>query len=244
MTLLTGAASAAASGAAESQQGQCCERQRGRRRHGRGRRVGPVGRVVLAVHADDTRVTTEVVRLHDGGREATRAVDGVVRVLLHAVHLVDVRRASEVDREIGPGVVVDGHTEVHPCRAFPDAEARCAVVIGEADDGEVGDGRAIGHHTPHVGADVSVLGIGSFSRDPERRREDITRSTQDSVLPPLGVVEAALVGGRAVAQPIGTGDADSEDVATPMEGTNVAEAVRIVAVRHPARRGVVETRHH
>lgn len=60
----------------------------------------------------------------------------------------------------------------------------------------------------------------------------------------LGVVERALVRGRPTAQPVGTGDADGEDVVTPRVRTDVAKAVRFVAVHHPARRSAIETGHH
>lgn len=133
-----------------------------------------MGRVAVADGALQARVTAEVVALHDGGREAGGAVDGVVHVRLDAVHLVDVRCAGEGDREFGPDIVVDCHAEVHPaihCLVIPGAEAQRTAVVGEVEDRIVETTRSATHDSPHAGPHVAELGVGPAARDVERRRE-------------------------------------------------------------------------
>ncbi len=203
-----------------------------------------MGRVVAADRALETGVPTEVVALHDGGREAGGTVDGRVRVDERAVHPVLVGRAREFDGEIHPVVEVERHHEIHPGRIIPDTETRCTTVIGEADDRVFRHVRAVRHHAPHIGTHAAVLGIAPPFRDVERGRERIPSTAGDGVLPPLGVVELALVPSRPAGQSIVTGDADAEDVIPSLVRSHVAEVVRIVAIRHPARRDGGEGRHH
>lgn len=241
-----GVAPAAESDDTECSQCQHGERERGRGRHGRSLCVRPVGHVVAAVRPLDARVTAEVVGLHENRREAGGAIDGVVGVDHDVIHQVLVGRAGELDGEIHPGAVVDQHAQVHPavgCLIIPDAETTCAAVIGEAHDGVV-ESRTATHDAPHVGARMAVLGIGPFLRNPEGSREHRASSAGDGMLPPLRVVEGALVRGRPSAQPIVPGDTDAEDVVTSLVRPHVGEDVRIVAIRHPTRRDIGKGRHH
>lgn len=245
--LRLGVAPAAESDDTECSQCQHGQRERGRGRHGRSLCVRPVGRVVAADRPWDARVTAEVVGLHDGCREAGGAVDGVVRVDQDVVHQVLVGRAGELDGEIHPGAVVDQYGQVHPaerCVSIPDTEAVCTTVIGDAGDGVACHVRSVRHDAPHVGAYMAVLGIGPFLRNPESSREHRASSAGDGMLPPLRVVEGALVRGRPIAQPVVPGDADTEDVVTSLVRPHVGEDVRIVAIRYPARRDIGEARHH